>query len=499
MVSQLENCGRWVRSKRLLLFLLIVCIVRLWFMLLTGSFWTDETGTAFVVQRPADPSLLVAPQVPASIYYALPRVAQSLFGFSEILYRLPSLLLMGVAFFIIGRLAARLIDPDAAWFAVFLCFAMTDFNYYAVDARPYALGICVTAASLYFLIEWLDTGRWGPALLFLLFAAVLWRVQLVFWAFYPVFLIYTLLRLLRSTTKVGWLRALFVYCLLAIALIPVAFDALRILQTAKAHVIVPIPRLRSLAHSVAWKPIAFCLGFAWLIARLFKWPRQTTASRDATALIFVWWLWMPLCLWAYSIVTGTVLFLPRYFSPALPGAALVATFAVALYTPAGCWKLASVVLAVVGLIAVGHWNVLWPHHSPDDWRDGAAAEHRAARDPDTPVIAISPFIEAQAPVWSPQYQLPGFLYAPLFIYPLTGRVYPFPFIVSPGAERYAATLVRDTLAKRPRFIVYGGGRYAMLWVFWFSRRPELAGWSYKVNRAEAIETVVFDKPASTHP
>jgi hypothetical protein len=481
--------------NRLPILLLTVCIVRLWFMLLTGSFWTDETGTAFVVKLPGDASLSVAPQVPDSIYYVLPRIVDRLVGFSEIAYRIPSLLLMGIAFFVIARLAVRLIDPDAAWFTVFLCFAMTDFNYYAVDARPYALGICVTVASIYFLIEWLDTARWQAALLFLILGAILWRVQLVFWAFYPVFAIYTVVRLARSTTKVGWLRAVLVYCLLALTLLPVAFEALRILRTASAHVIVPIPRLRSLAHSVAWKPIAFCLGLGLLSGWLFKWKRQKPSSGESTALILVWWLWMPLCLWAFSIVTGTVLFVPRYFSPALPGAALTATAVAALFIPRTCWKLAAVLLGVVCLILVGHWSVLWPHHSPDNWRDGAAQEHIAAREPDTPVIAISPFIEAEPPVWTPDYKLPGFIYAPLFVYPLRGRVYPFPFTVSPNAEQYAVSLVRDTLLKRPRFIVYGGGRYALVWAYWFARRPELAGWSYKVNRAEAIETVVFDNPA----
>lgn len=494
MIPPLEILRRWASSNRLLFFLLAVCIVRLWFMLLTGSFWTDETGTAFVVKLPSDPSLAVAPQVPASIYYALPRIAESVFGFSEVVYRLPSLLLMGIAFFFISRLAARLIDPGAAWFTVFLCFTMTDFNYYSVDARPYALGICVTAVSMFFLIEWLDTASWKPALFFLLFAAVLWRVQLVFWAFYPVFMIYTLVRLVRGTTRVSWSRAIPIYCLLCLALLPVAFDALRILQTAKAHVIVPIPRLRSLAHSVAWKPVAFCIGFALAARLLFKWPRHSPLSREAVALIVLWWLWMPVCLWAYSILTGTVLFIPRYFSPALPGAALAATAVAALYIPEGCWKLAAGILAVVGLIAVGHWNVLWPHHSPDDWRDAAAAEHLLAQDPGTPVIAISPFIEARAPVWSPDYPLPGFLYSPLFVYPLRGRVYPFPFIVSPDSEQYRVTLLRDTLSKRARFIVYGGGQYALRWVAWFARRPELAGWSYTIHRADAIETVVFDKP-----
>ncbi len=82
----------------------------------------------------------------------------------------------------------------------------------------------------------------------------MWRVQLVFWAFYPVFAISTLVRLARSTTSVGWFRAILVYCLLALTLIPVAIAALQILRSAKAHVIVPIPGLRSLAHSVAWKP-----------------------------------------------------------------------------------------------------------------------------------------------------------------------------------------------------------------------------------------------------
>jgi len=180
---QFETCRRWVWSHWLLILLLAVCITRFWLMPLPSSFWTDETGTFFVVQRPNDPSLAVAPQVPASIYYLLPRAAERLFGFSEISYRIPSLLLMGIALVTIGRLAARLIDPAAVWFAVFACFVIPNFNYYAADARPYALGICVTVASLYFLIDWLDTARRRSAALFVLFAALLWRVQLVFWAF----------------------------------------------------------------------------------------------------------------------------------------------------------------------------------------------------------------------------------------------------------------------------------------------------------------------------
>jgi hypothetical protein len=500
MILHLETCRRWIYANWLLIFLLAVCITRLWLMPLPSSFWTDETGTAFVVQRPADPSLTVVSQVSASIYFVFPRIADRLFGFSEISYRIPSVLSMAIALFIIGRLAARLIEPGAAWFAVFACLAMADFNFYAVDARPYALGICVTAASLYFLIEWLDTARWIPALFFVFFAALLWRTQLVFWAFYPVFPIYTLVRLLcpttaRSTTRVGWLRAFFVYCLLALALVPVVFDALGVLRTARTHVFAAVPGLRVLLEASGWEWIALAaLGF--VLARLLKWPAQRPVTLSAAALICVWWMWMPLCLFAYSRLTSTVLFIPRYYSPALPGVVLAATAVVALWLPAARWKQASVLLAVVALIAAGRWNALWPDHSQDTWRQASFEEDLAAQEPDTPVLAVSPFVEAQPPTWSPEYQLHGFLYAPLFVYPLRGRVYPFPYVRSPEAERYAADLLRDTLLKRARFIVYGAGRDTASWALWFSKQPELAGWRQVVGGASAIEVAVFENPGS---
>jgi hypothetical protein len=489
-----DHCRQWVRANWLLILLLAVCITRLWLMPLPSSFWTDETATVFVVEHPADPSLAAVPQVPASIYFALPRAAGRLFGLSEISYRFPSVLLMGIALFVVGRLAARLINPDAAWFAVFACLALSDLDYYAVDARPYALGICVTAASLYFLVEWLDTARWRPALLFLLFAALLWRVQLVFWAFYPVFLIYTIVRLAGAATRVGWRRGLLIYCLLGLALTPVAADAIVLLRNGSSHTFAPLPGVRSLFQSIPLKSIALCAGLAWLAGQFLKWRPQKPASLSSLALIAAWWLWMPLCLFAFSRASGVVLFVPRYFSPALPGAALAATAAAAWGLPPARWRQASTVLGIAALIMAGRWQLLWPWHAEDNWRQASFEEDLAAQEPDTPVIAVSPFVEAQPPIWTPEYHLPGFFYAPLLVYPVRGRVYPFPFMRSQVAEQYAAGLLRDTLLKRTRFIVYGAGRNAAPWVRWFSSRPELARWRLSVGGAQAVESAVFEKP-----
>jgi hypothetical protein len=477
--------------------LLAICIGRFWLTPLPSSFWTDETGTFFVIERPSDPSIAVVPQVPASIYFNLLRPAVRLLGSSEISYRIPSVLLMAIALFVIGRLAARLIHPGAAWFAVFACFAMPNFSYFAADARPYALGICVTVACLHFLIDWLDTARWKPALLFVLFGALLWRVQLVFWAFYPVFIFYTLLRIFRAGAKVSWLAALSVYGLLSVTLIPVALESLSILKNAHAHVFAPMPGLRASLLLFPWIPFALCAALPWLGSRLLKWRPPEPATPEALTLIAVSWIWMPLCLFAWSHLTGTVLFVPRYFSPALPGMALTATALAAFYLPRQFWKPATIVLAALTLLWFGQWNVLWIHHAFDNWRDGALEADLEALDPDTPVVTVSPFVEAQPPAWTPDYPLPGFLYAPLLPYPVHGKIYPFPFLVSPVAEQYADTLLRDTLLKQPRFIVYGGGRNALNWADWFSKRPELARWSYSLNTVEAIVVIVFHNPSGT--
>src|ERR1700728_461258 len=227
--------------------LLAACITRLWLMPLRSSFWVDEMATVFVVHHgPDHPSLAVAPQVPDSIYYQLPRVSEALFGSSEVAYRLPSVLLMAIALFLIARIAARLIHPGSAWFAVFVCLWMRGINDQAADARPYALGTSIAAASLLFLIRWLDSARWWDAALFIALGALLWRVHLLFWPFYMVLAGYAVTRLLRHESRPGWLSTLAVFALLGVALIPVVMDALGLFRHATSHVIVALPNLRDL-------------------------------------------------------------------------------------------------------------------------------------------------------------------------------------------------------------------------------------------------------------
>ena len=494
-----ELAGRRDPWDYLLALLLVLCVGRLWLMPLPSSFWTDEFATTFLVRYgPSHPSFAVAPQVPHSIYYWLPQGVDALFGFSEVAYRLPSVLLMGMTLFLVARLARRLIHPRAAWFAVFACLAMPGFNFQAANAKYHALGACIGAASFVFLIRWLDSARWRYALLYLLFAALLWRVHLLYWPLYIVFAFYSLVRLIRSETSVKWIHLAAVFSMLSLALLPVVFNALALLPEARAHVVVPLPTFADLLRELQlW--LIMLLGFCallWGAVHLEKSERAACRpSLDSWIFILGFWLILPLCLFGYSLLTGISIFVDRYMLVGLPAAALLTSALVGLFLPVKNWKGAAAILAAGLLLILGGWRTLWPlHASQEDWRAAAQRVNEIAVDPDMPVVFPSPYIEAQPPTWRPDYPLPDWLYAPLSVYPISGKPLLFPIIRSSEAELFATHLSSETLSRSRQFLIYGGKSQTQFWRKWFARKPEFARWTHRsLGPFGSIDVVLFEK------
>jgi hypothetical protein len=468
--------------------LLALCIARLWLVPLPSSFWVDELVTAFVVKFPGHASFAVAPQVPQSIYYSLPRVSLAITGPSEISFRFPSIVAMAIALWLLSLLAARLIHPAAGWFAVFAALSLRGIDYHAVDARPYALGMMIAAASLYFLIRWLDSARWQDASAFVIAAALLWRVHLIYWPFYLVIAIYAGARILRKDTPVRWPEWSAVLAATGISLLPQAINAIALAHAAKSHVIVSPPTIHEFEHELRWNVPLLCGLSAWFWNSKL-WNRLRTSPQKvqpgAWILILSWWLFQPVCLYLYSLITGNSVYIGRYLSLMLPAVALAATACVALSMPvanaARRWRLAAAGMAVAALIAQGHWDTVSYRHDTSDWRAAVQEINRFDGNAATPVIVPSPFIEARPPAWTPGYTLPGFLYAHLYAYPVTGTPFLFPFDSPPDSPASVADaeklLGEGTLIRTGKWSIYGPARHVRDWRKWFAQRPELAGWT----------------------
>jgi hypothetical protein len=480
----------------LLPLLLALCLVRLWFMPLPSSFWLDEMATVFVAQHGSGhPSLAdAAPQAWRSWYYPVIRMNGAVFGYSEVATRMPSILAMAGLLGLLASLVQRLIHPEAAWFAVFACLALPGLNYQAANARPYALGMCVFAAAVLFLVRWLDSGRWRDGLWFAASAALVLYIHLLFWPSCLVFVLYAAARVARGETPVNWRCAVLVFALCAFALLPVTAQTLALLREARAHVIVPLPSLWQFVRSLEPALVLGCAAALWLIARVLRWrPDAQKLSFSACVLIAGWWLCQPVLLYAFSRLTGDAVFVPRYLQLALPGAALASTAVAALFIPAGQWRCAATVLALGVFLFQGQWREARPRHHNSDWRAAARAVNQLEAAGEIPVICPSPFIEARPPAWRPDYPLPGFLYAHLAVYPILGKIYLFPFENSPPAESQASRLARGALSSSRRFLIYGWEPQVNFWRDWFARRPEFAGWhERRVGPFADVDVVLFE-------
>jgi mannosyltransferase len=495
------NFARALRNPAALTAVLAVlaaaCMARLWLAPLSSSLWVDEIVTTFVIRFPNSSSFDVAPQVPESLYYWLPRLSWAIFGDAEWALRLPSVLAMCAALFFVARIAMRTIDRRAGWLAFFVCLTLGPIDFLAIDARPYAFGIATASAGMLFLVRWFDESRWIDGVAFALCAALLWRIHLLYWPFYLVYGAYAVARLLSRDTDHRVARVVAVFAIIAAALLPVVMTAVGRLQGAESHVFSPLPTFRQFYYMIHVNVLLICGGAAWILHAFLKWrPSAAPVTVPAWVLILGWWLMCPVCVFIYSRISGNGIFISRYVSLMYPGVALAATALAAQFLPERGWKYAAAAAGAVALFLMGQWHAKSPAHSPDDWRAAAAFEKALTSD-STPVLCASPFIEAQYPRFSPDYALPGFLFANLTYYPVRGKLRLFPFSPSKEAETYAASLLNSELVPSRRFVLYGSNYGSGYLMRYLARRPELAGWKIDSTHFGSILIVTFDAGLQT--
>jgi len=153
------------------------------------------------------------------------------------------------------------------------------------------------------------------------------------------------------------------------------------------------------------------------------------------------------------------------------------------------------VMGIAALIFGGQQREIWPPHHNSDWRGASRAINALGLDPATPVLVVSPFVEAKPPVWSPDYPLPGYLYCQLDVYPVNGKLYLLPYGDSPSGRQYAEILAQSTLPAAGRFLIHGPAADVARWREWFTARPEFAGWrSRQLGPFLDVDVTLFQAP-----
>jgi mannosyltransferase len=341
------------------------------------SLWLDETATFWVVKDGFRHLFARAFEwTGASVVYDITAWAGSflapVIGLEPAL-RLPSLLAMIVAAFLLYRLGRILADRRTAALSVIAFLCIYEVSFAAIDARPYALGLALLLASMLYFWKYLDSQKRLHAVLYVVTSTLV------------VYTHYLIALALVAQLVYGWRfkrKLALLWLAIGALCVPLSGQLLNSYSTRKSHSFAPAPELSAIVAALAPPALAAAVFLTVILSR-----RAPAAPRQIPYLfLLIWAFFPPVFLFLISTFTDTSLFMPRYFLGAAPALALLAGHALS--------RRASVLLsgaALVLVFGIMNWHV-FAYHALEDWR-GAMAALNAQAAPADPVLVASGFVE----------------------------------------------------------------------------------------------------------
>jgi hypothetical protein len=441
----------------LLVGILFLLVGALWLLPLGASLWLDETGTFWIVQGSFSQTIHRALESSGSIpYFVTVWVAKTVGGSSEVVLRLPSIISMGVATYLLYRLGRRLFDRETGILAAIVLVASGHIVFAAADARPYAMALMAVIASFFFLVRWMDEGRPLDAVLYVAFSALTvathYLIALALIGQVP----YALVRRGR-TSRVTTGRLVLVWSAVALLALPVLPNVIDLWKTRGSHAGSSGLTPGTVVHFIVPSAVVVAVLIAFLAGRWlgpFRFKLEPTTSSTGL-LLWSWFFASPVVLFLLSIVSVQLLW-ARYFLPSVAAASLLIGWAIRSISP---YRLRQVAVGVFALLSVAQL-ISTQHVSKsegfglDHWREAAAAERNVAQSPATPVLVRAGFSEADDTRLFANPETRSELLSPLAAYPMKGSIVPLPSDFGQSAERYLDTVVKQRgLTRSPQILL----------------------------------------------
>ena len=432
---------------RFLLLLLGLGIIIFWVPRLPGSLWVDETTTAWTVDTSFGEMLdrSVEFQSMPPTYFMIAWVARQVGGTSEIALRVPSVIAMALATYLLYRLGRRLFDAETGLIAAVVLATTNSGAHLATDARPYAIGVLAFIAATLSLVRWVDDRRTRDGLAYVILAALVVYVHYILAPVLIAHVVYVWIRRhelsLRSIVVVGAALGLLLLPLIPIVLATLdERDALSLgMQSVGAVLLVILP-----PEVLA----AMAAGFAVVAGRL----RLDTdvSARDPAGLPMVW-VWAaapPIVLFAISWVIGAGVLGPQHITISAPAIALLAAWAIRHLAPSQVRRIVVVSMVIVSLIlGASH------RQYTDDWRGAVEYANGLVTDTSTPVLVRSGLVQASRIDWLTDPHRTPVLLAPVEAYPVSGTPVALPYGLSAAELRYLEEEVLPIVGSESRFAV----------------------------------------------
>ena len=458
--------------------LLALAVLRFWIMPLGASFWIDETGTFWCIKDGFRQLLARSDEWPSTpiAYGLICQAAYALGGAHEWVMRLPSVIGMGIAALLTHRLVKHLVDVESALPAVAVLVCSGSIAFAAVDARPYAVMLALIIGSTLALVQWLDGGGLADAIVYVVAVSLIPQFHVLAASLLGVHAIYAVVRM-REGSPVRWWHVIAAGASVVILVAPVVPRVLRLGRTAREHIwIARRPLLTDVAEILVPHVLLFGAGLglfgAWLLYRNLRLVRP--AGRPSALWLLATLTLGPILLFfAASLVSPVGIFVERYMIASVAGLAMLIGVGIGRIRPLRARALVTASVIICSIGSYGNMGRLWPLHHREDWRGAMAAVRSIAGTSQMPVLVQSGFIESATMNLDYTRSLPGYLMAPLTMYPAAGHLFPLSLSLNDRTRDYLQASVVPAIELENRFLLVtiGDDPYHL----WFAGR--LPSWS----------------------
>lgn len=441
----------WGRAQYVIYALALGASISIWFIAIRAPLWMDETVSFFHIKAGLSGIMPRQGWPAVPVYSYVLWLWTKVMGTGEIMLRIPSILAMLGAVYLLYRAARELFDRDVAMIAavVFCLHPIVIFE--SIDIRPYAFGALAIAASILALVHLRHNRSSLLASLFGLSAACIVYFHLLFAVILPALAICFFARE-TDDRKTFWRQAGFALLAFLIAFLPVVPGIRYMMHTSGAHVFAPPPGLVQLGQTLTSKRLAVILFLTTAAAaatrrldlksRLEGWPTLLCVSLALVPILIL-----------YGVSKGTPLhiFESRYRLVAVPGVAL-------------CWALAisrihsrslRLLFCMTAVAATAYHDFNDPISKIHGytWKYALEFAEKNASPDNAPVLICSDFPESDSvpmPIGSAAKDIG--IFSPISYYQLSVPVVALPRTLNEEAMRVGSRFLQEAAQRHERFL-----------------------------------------------
>jgi hypothetical protein len=445
---------------------LTACVIS-WVIPIRSPLWLDENVSYWQIHRgPSEFWSRAYASVPTYSYILW--FFSKLLGTGEVALRIPSVLAMLGAAYLLYRMARELFGSNVAWITVTLFCLNPIVAFAAIDARPYAFAALAINASIYVLVRLRASDSiWLATCLGILGAIILW-FHFLFAVMVPGllagFMVVKFERLTElSPPEVRQARVNLMWRQLAAAtggfvltFLPTIPGLLFMFRTKSDHPFDTAPDVGDLIFTLApnWSLLllAATAFVALIIAGLT--PNKPKEAEDKVelwqAILCLILALVPLLLlFGVSVATPLHIFLMRYRLIAVPGISLCWGLLLSWFRPRVLQVLFCIAMAILAMLE----SIGGSRQHGYTWKYAIEVAEKSTASDHAPVLMCSDLPEADHwPMPTGEAVKDSTLFAPLSYYKLNAPVVALPRSRNDEAMKIGSSFIQEAGARHERFL-----------------------------------------------